>query len=106
MTDPRRIAQVPGVTGVVVGDLGGVLLDAVGDPDPEAAAAVAGFLASHLVELGARLGLGPLQRVAVVGAGRGALLLLRDGGLLAARFQPAGALGAVERALDTPGAGR
>ncbi len=105
MTDPRRIAQVPGVTGVVVGDLGGVLLDAVGDPDPEAAAAVAGFLASHLLELGARIGLGPLRRVAVLGSSRGGLVLLRDGGLLAARFLPAGALGAVERALETPGAG-
>ena len=102
--DLEALARVPGVRSAVRTDLSGAFLDAIGEPDGEAVAAVAGFLAATLAEAGDRLGLGGLRRVALHGAARAGLLLVQDGAVLAAAVEPAAGLANVEKALEASGA--
>jgi predicted regulator of Ras-like GTPase activity (Roadblock/LC7/MglB family) len=98
-----ELVRVTGVRSAVRTDPQGALLDAVGEADAEAVAAVAGFLCVAFAEAGAPLGLGALRRVALQGAARAALLLVDDGGVVAASVEPAGALAGVEKALEGSG---
>jgi hypothetical protein len=106
MSDLAVIAGLPQVRSAVLGDLAGAFLDAVREPDGETVAAVAGFLASVLVEAGEHLGLGALQRATVAGAGSGHVIAVQGGSVLIAVVEPPGALAAVEKALETSLHGR
>jgi hypothetical protein len=85
----------------VLGDLTGAFLGSTGEVDGEAVAAEAGYVASTLSEAGEALGLGALRRVSAAGAARASVAVLRAGQVIAARVEPARALAAVERAIDT-----
>ena len=99
--------KFPDVGGAVLGDLTGVYLDAVREPDGEAIAAVMGFVASALIQAGEHLGLGRLKRVAVGGEKRASLLVLDGPHVVAIQVHPPRSLGAVEKQveLSIPGQG-
>lgn len=101
MSDLALIAKLPDVKSAVLGDLGGAFLDAIQEPDGETVAAVMGFVATHLVEAGAQLGLGGLRTVSVAGPVRGCLVAVRDRSVLTATVEPSRSLGAVEKAVET-----
>jgi predicted regulator of Ras-like GTPase activity (Roadblock/LC7/MglB family) len=103
MRDLEQVARVPGVKRAVLADAAGAFLDAVREPDGEAAAAVAGFLAAALAQVGEPLGLGALRRATLQGTGGATLLLAQDGAVIAATVEPAGALAGVEKALEASG---
>jgi predicted regulator of Ras-like GTPase activity (Roadblock/LC7/MglB family) len=101
------IAKVPEVRAAVLGDLGGLFLDTVREPDGETIAAVMGFVASALVQAGDQLGLGTLRRVAVAGEKRAALLVVDGQHVIAAQIDPPKSLAAVEKVVENsiPGQG-
>lgn len=105
MADLRRIANLPEVKSAVRADLAGVFLGALRHPDGEAAAAVIGFLASSLGQIGGDLGLGALGRVTFEGPARACLLVVQATTVTATFLEPATALAAVEKLLDTPAQG-
>lgn len=98
--DLASIASVPEVKSAVLCDPSGALLEAAREADAESAAAVAGFLASNLGQVGEELGLGALYRVSVAGADRVTLLLGLGDSILSAVIQPAASFPAVEQAID------
>lgn len=100
MNDLALIATIPNVSGAVLGDVSGVFYDAVREPDGEAIAAVTGFISTSLGEAGEQLGLGALARAAVAGPTRGSVIAVRGGTVVTIGVATAGALPAVERALD------
>jgi hypothetical protein len=102
MADLKRLAKLPEVKSAVRSDLAGGFLGALRHPDGEAAAAVAGFLASSLGQLGEELGLGALSRISFEGPGRACLLVLQEGTVTAAFLEPAAALATAEKILDAP----
>jgi predicted regulator of Ras-like GTPase activity (Roadblock/LC7/MglB family) len=101
------IAKLPEVRGAVLGDLTGVFLDAVREPDGETIAAVMGFVASAFIQAGELLGLGSLRRVAVSGPTRASLLVLDGQQVLSAQVDPPRSLSVVEKHVETsiPGQG-
>ena len=101
MSDLSVIAGIPGVRSAVLGDLEGTFLEAAGEVDGEAVAAEMGFVSSTLAEVGEALGLGALRLVSAGGAARASVVVLRAGKVIAARVEPARALAAVEKAIDT-----
>jgi predicted regulator of Ras-like GTPase activity (Roadblock/LC7/MglB family) len=107
MSALSTIAQLPAVRGAVLGDLTGVFLDAVREPDGETIAAVMGFVASALVQAGDLLGLGTLRRIAVSGETRASLVVLDGKHVLSAQVEPPRSLTAVEKHVETsiPGQG-
>ncbi len=100
MNDLALIARIPNVTGAVLGDVTGVFHDAIREADGEAVAAVTGFITTSLGEASEQLGLGALVRASVAGPTRACILAVRGGTVVTIGVQPAGALPAVERALD------
>lgn len=98
--DLTPFADLPGVKSVLLCDPAGALLDSAREADAETAAAVTGFLASGLGQIGEELGLGALYRLSVAGPGQVRLLLVLPEGLLAAVVAPASALPAAEQAID------
>ena len=100
MSDLDLMALLPDVTSALLGDLAGGHLESVREADPEAVAAVVGFVASTLGEVGEQLGLGPLRSVSVAAASRARVILLRSQAVLSATVEPGRALGAVEKALE------
>jgi predicted regulator of Ras-like GTPase activity (Roadblock/LC7/MglB family) len=100
MSDLTLIAGVPGVKSAVLGDLAGAFFDAVQEQDGEAVAAVMGFLASIMSQVGTELGLGTLDRMSLAGDAVAHLVLVDGGSVLAARVEGSSALGAVEKAVD------
>lgn len=99
--DLSNIAKVPQVRSVLECEASGALLGAVREPDPESAAAVTGFIASGVGQIGEELGLGPLFRVSVVGRARATLLVVLSDSILSAAVEPATAFAAAERAVDS-----
>jgi predicted regulator of Ras-like GTPase activity (Roadblock/LC7/MglB family) len=100
MSDLTLIAGVPGVKSAVLGDLAGAFFDAVEEQDGEGVAAVMGFLASIVSQVGTELGLGTLDRMSLAGEAVAHLVLVDGSSVLAARVEGASALGAVESAVD------
>ncbi len=101
MSELAVIAGLPEVRSAVLGDLAGAFLDTLREPDGETVAAIAGFVATALVEVGEHLGLGALQRTTVASPTRGHVMAVCGGSLLTASVEPAAAVAAVEKALDT-----
>jgi hypothetical protein len=100
MSDLTLIAGVPGVKSAVLGDLAGSYLDAVEEQDGEAVAAVMGFLASIVSQVGTELGLGALERMSLSGEAVAHVVLVDGSSVLAARVERPAALAAVEKAVD------
>lgn len=99
--DLTEIANLPDVTSALICDPAGALLTAVREHDAESAAAVTGFLACWVGQIGEELGLGPLHRMSVAGPDRATLVLVQGDAVLSAVIAPAGAFPAAERAIDT-----
>jgi predicted regulator of Ras-like GTPase activity (Roadblock/LC7/MglB family) len=101
------VAKVPEVRTAVLGELSGVLLDSVREPDGESVAAVTAFVASALAQAGDQLGLGGLRRIAGSGVERAFLVVLDGQQAVFAQIEPARALAAVEKLVETsiPGQG-
>jgi predicted regulator of Ras-like GTPase activity (Roadblock/LC7/MglB family) len=100
MSDLTLIAGVPGVKSAVLGDLAGGFFDAREEQDGEAVAAVMGFLASLVSQVGTELGLGTLERISLAGESAAHVVLVDGSAVLAARVERPAALGAVEKAVD------
>ena len=101
MADLALVTSLPEVKGVVLGDLEGTFHDAVNEDDGESIAAVMGFVCATVVQAGESLGLGALQRVSLSGPTRASVLLVQGNSVISAAVEPARALGAVEKALDS-----
>jgi hypothetical protein len=101
MSDLELMAKIPGVKSAVLGDLDGTFLDGVRAADGEALAAEMGFVASTLGEAGEVLGVGALAAVSVASGARACLVLVRGGSVITAQVEPARALAAVEKAVET-----
>ncbi len=99
--DLTPFADLPEVKSVLLCDPAGALLDSVREADAESAAAVMGFLAAGLGQIGEELGLGPLYRMSVAGPGQALLLLALPEAVLAAVIEPASAFPAAEHAIDS-----
>jgi predicted regulator of Ras-like GTPase activity (Roadblock/LC7/MglB family) len=99
--DLNDIATLPEVKSVLLCDPAGALLGAVREGDAESAAAVTGFLATSLGQIGEELGLGPLYRMSVAGKDQAVLLLVLSDSVLSAIIQPASAFPAAEHAIDS-----
>jgi hypothetical protein len=99
MSDLALIARLPEVKSAVLSDRSGGFLEALRDPDGEAAAAVAGFLATTLFQAGDELGLGALEKVAFTSDARACLVVVKRDTLVGAVVEPATSLPAVESAL-------
>jgi len=100
MFDAVAIQGLPEVLSVVVGDREGSLLDSLEEADAETTAAIAGFAASHLVEAGAILGLGDLERITLLGGGGTTILYLGDEAVLTARVDPRQPVASLEARLE------
>ena len=100
MADLGTVARIPNVASAVLGDPEGGFHDAIREPDGEAVASVAAFVATSLRQAGEEAGLGALRRIAVAGEKRGLVVAVAGGALVTARVEPAAALAAVEKALD------
>lgn len=101
MTDLEAVANLPGVSAAVIGDLEGTFLGALRTSDGESIAAEMGFVGSTLVEVGELLGLGALGTFALSGRAQACLLVVRPRSLITALIAPPHSLGPVERAVDT-----
>lgn len=99
--DLNPIASLPEVRSVLLCDPSGALLASVREADAESAAAVVGFLASGLGQIGEELGLGPLYRMSVAGREQAVLLVVVPDAVLSAVIQPAAAFPSAEQAIDT-----
>lgn len=99
--DLATIASLPEVKSVLLCDPSGALLGAAREPDAESAAAVTGFLATGLGQVGEELGLGPLHRLSVAGRSRALLLVAVREGIVQAAIEPASALAATEQVIDS-----
>ncbi len=98
--DLATIASLPEVKSVLLCDPSGALLDSVREADAESAAAVTGFIASGLAQIGEELGLGPLYRMSVAGRARAQLLLALPDALVQAVIEPVSAFPAAEHVID------
>ena len=101
MTDLETVANVPGVSAAVLGDLEGTFLGALRTSDGETIAAEMGFVGSTLLEIGDLLGLGGLSTFSLSGRAQACLLVFRPRALITALISPPQSLGPVERAVDT-----
>jgi hypothetical protein len=101
MADLASIARIPGVASAVLGDAAGGFHDAIREGDGESVASVTGFVAASLARAGEDLGLGALRRIAAGGDQRGFVVVMLGGAVVTVRVEPATALAAVERALET-----
>jgi predicted regulator of Ras-like GTPase activity (Roadblock/LC7/MglB family) len=100
MSKLALITKVPGVTGAVLSDAAGVHLDAAGNVDGEAAAAVMAFLTSALGQAGEALGLGALRKVAFAGPTGGCVVGVGRDAVVTAFVASPAAAAAVDKTLD------
>jgi hypothetical protein len=106
MSDLTLIARLPDVKSAVLGDVSGSFHDAVREQDGEAIAAVMGFVSSAIADAGDQLGLGALRRITVVGEARACLVSVQGSSVVTAWIEPAKALAAVEKVLDSSAQGK
>jgi predicted regulator of Ras-like GTPase activity (Roadblock/LC7/MglB family) len=100
MSELDLMAMLPDVTSAVMGDLSGTHHESYQEPEGEAVAAVAGLVASTLLQAGEQLGLGALKSISVSGPARARVILLRSHLVLTGTIEPARSLGEVEKALE------
>jgi predicted regulator of Ras-like GTPase activity (Roadblock/LC7/MglB family) len=101
MADFSLLTAIPEVRGSVLGDLGGSFLDAQNEADGETIAAVMGFLASTMNQIGEQIGLGYVRRMSMA-AERSAMVVVVDGESVMTLFiDPPRALASVEKTVDS-----
>ena len=100
MTDLTRLANLPELSSLVLGDLSGVFLDSVNEPDGEAVAAIMGFAAATLADVGNLLGVGELRRIAIASPGAACLVALDVDSVITASIESSRSLMAVEKQVD------
>jgi predicted regulator of Ras-like GTPase activity (Roadblock/LC7/MglB family) len=100
MSELTYIADLPDVSGAVLGDLAGSFLEAVREREGEAIAAVTGFVASAMVHAGDELGLGALRRLTVSGPAGGCVVAVEGDRVVIARVTAVKSIPVVERFLD------
>jgi predicted regulator of Ras-like GTPase activity (Roadblock/LC7/MglB family) len=88
------------IKNAVVADLSGALLESMGDPDSEAVAAVAGYTAATMNEVGETLGLGGLEQLSFSGPSSACIVTMLDTNVVATFIDPAVSLAGVEKKLD------
>lgn len=88
MMDFNAIANLPEVTGAVLSDASGALLEVVGDLDGEAAGAVHAFSLLALSQAGEMLGLGGFQRAAISTPTHACVVLACEGTVLGVHTEP------------------
>lgn len=86
--DFNAIANLPGVTGAVLSDSSGALLEVVGNLDGEAAGAVQAFSLLALSQAGEMLGLGGFQRASISTPSKACVVLTYDGTVLGVHTDP------------------
>ncbi|HET7504608.1 MAG TPA: roadblock/LC7 domain-containing protein [Kofleriaceae bacterium] len=96
-----QLAKFPEVTALVVTDEAGSLLESSGDIDGEALGAVHVVTTQALARCGNALGLGPLDRVTIVGPRRTCLITLYEQQVLGVYMDPTKPLGAFEKKLES-----
>ena len=101
MIDLNQLTRLPQIKSAVLSDAAGGLRDASGDIDGEAVAAVTGYLTGALADAGERLGLGSLHSISCSGRDRASLVLVKGDVVLTTVVEPAAALSAVEKTVDT-----
>ncbi len=106
MSDLSTIANQPGVTGAVLGDLAGGFHDAAREQDGETVAAVMGFVASAVIQAGEQLGLGALRRISISSESAACLVAVDGEAVVTARVAPGKALAALEKLVDASARGR
>jgi len=101
MSELTAISKLPEVLSAVVGDRRGTVLEAAGDIDGEATAAVMSFTASTVVEMGEALGLGTLQRISIQGEATASVALLTGDRIITAFLDPRKPIASFEKKLDS-----
>ncbi|HET9960223.1 MAG TPA: roadblock/LC7 domain-containing protein [Polyangiaceae bacterium] len=103
MKDFNVIAKFPEVQGAVLSDPSGALLDVAGNIDGEVAGAVHAYSMKSLGQAGELLGLGGIQRTAIVGPTKSVVITIHDQEILGVYVDPDKPLAAIEKKLqDTP----
>ena len=93
------VSGIPEIMSAVVGDMSGAVTDVAGDPEGETTAAISGFAATSLTEVGEALGLGSLEGFSVAGKDIAVVVTVMGGMLITTRVDPAKPLAAVEKKL-------
>jgi predicted regulator of Ras-like GTPase activity (Roadblock/LC7/MglB family) len=101
MKNLNAVAKFPEVTGAVLSDASGALIDSVGAIDGEAAGAINSFYSQSLRQVGEMLGLGALQKVTLSGPSKAAIVTVQDDEVLAVYVDPTKPLGPIEKKLET-----
>lgn len=85
----------------VVADLTGALLESMGDSDSETIAAVMGYTAAKMNEVGETLGLGEMTQMSFGGKSRACIVTMLDSNVVATFVDPTVSLTGVEKKLDS-----
>jgi predicted regulator of Ras-like GTPase activity (Roadblock/LC7/MglB family) len=93
------IAKLPEITGAVLSDSSGALLESSGSADGEAAGAVHVFSLHGLNRAGEMLGLGGIGHASVVGPSMTCVMFLHGDEILGVYVDPSKPLSAVEKKL-------
>jgi predicted regulator of Ras-like GTPase activity (Roadblock/LC7/MglB family) len=101
MADLSLFASLPEVRSSVLGDLGGSFLDAQNESDGESIAAVMGFLASTMNQVGEQIGLGAVRRLSVSTDKTGLVVVVDGESVMTLSVDAPKALAAVERLIDS-----
>lgn len=95
-----QIARIPEVVATVVTDRTGTLLESTGDVDAESAGAVHAVSAEALISAGEALGLGVLQRTAIVGPRRACLITISETEIVGIHVDATKPFAAFEKKLE------
>jgi predicted regulator of Ras-like GTPase activity (Roadblock/LC7/MglB family) len=88
------------VTGIVVADPSGALVDSSGEVDGESVAAVVAVAVRSLNTIGEPLGVGALRRATLMGSGFTCVVAATDRELFGIYVDPTKPLGPLEKKLD------
>jgi predicted regulator of Ras-like GTPase activity (Roadblock/LC7/MglB family) len=95
-----QIARFPEVTGVVVADPSGALIDSNGDVDGESVGAVVAVAVRSLNTAAESLGVGTLKRATITGSGFACLIVATDRELFGIYADPTKPIGPLEKKLE------
>ncbi len=95
-----QVARFPEVLAFVVADNSGALLEATGEIDGEAVAAVIAVAVRSLNGVGEQLGMGNLRRASLTGPGLACVLAPYERDVLAVYIDPSKPLAPFEKRLD------
>jgi hypothetical protein len=100
MKEFSAIAKLPDVIGAVLSDHSGALLEWSGAVDGETAGAVNAFMVRGFAKVGDLLGIGPFQRVSIVGPSKACVVAIHGDTILGTYTDPTKPIASVERRLQ------